>query len=284
MLIGIVVAWSIVIVGAVVAIVFAALWIRDIARGSDSELTHAPEVAPETRAASPSPSQAAEPLGVGTVSLTSDRYPRSVFLEAGTLGLGAVIGGLITLPVLGFALGPSLLKQGVPDVDIGPVTNFPEGKFIVTTFTSQPEEGDVSRRTAFIRNNGLLENLPSFTIISNHCAHLGCPVQPNGPPVGDESHWRSVDLHQYDPSGFGCPCHGGQYDTEGNRIAGPPVRALDRYSFQVKGGHLFIGAPFSVAKVDGTGAEAQIHKVKYAFPGEHVSGIESWLYPIQPPH
>ena len=34
-------------------------------------------------------------------------------------------------------------------------------------------------------------------------------------------------------SGFGCPCHGGQYDTEGNRIAGPPVRALDRYGFSI---------------------------------------------------
>ena len=40
----------------------------------------------------------------------------------------------------------------------------------------------VSRRTAFVRNNGLArQGQPSFTIISNHCAHLGCPVQPNGP-------------------------------------------------------------------------------------------------------
>ena len=32
------------------------------------------------------------------------------------------------------------------------------------------------------------------------------------------------------PAGFGCPCHGGAYDTEGNRTAGPPVRSLDRFA------------------------------------------------------
>jgi hypothetical protein len=84
-------------------------------------------------------------------------------------------------------------------------------------------------------------------------------------------------------AGFGCPCHGGQYDTEGNRIAGPPVRALDRYSFSIKNGHLFLGKAFSVSHVDGTGADAKIHKWPLAYPGEPVSGLESWLYPIQPP-
>ena len=85
-------------------------------------------------------------------------------------------------------------------------------------------------------------------------------------------------------AGFGCPCHGGQYDTEGNRVSGPPVRALDRYSYSIRNGRVFLGQPFSVAHVDGTGASAQIHKTAFAFPGEHVDGIESWLYPIQPPH
>jgi menaquinol-cytochrome c reductase iron-sulfur subunit len=271
-----------VIVGAVVAVIFGGLWVRDVVRGTD--LAHAPEVEPETRATRPPPPPASAPPAARNVSLTSDRYPRSVFLELGTLGLGGLIGGLITLPVLGFAIGPAFLKQGVADQDVGPVKDFPEGKFIATTFTSQPQEGKVSRRTAFIRNNGLLGKLPSFTIISNHCAHLGCPVQPNGPSVGKQYVWQDVTMQQYDPSGFGCPCHGGQYDTEGNRIAGPPVRGLDRYSFAIKDDHLYIGTPFSVVRVEGTGANAQIYKVKYSFPGEHVNGIESWLYPLQPPH
>ena len=81
---------------------------------------------------------------------------------------------------------------------------------------------------------------PSFTIISNHCAHLGCPVQPNGPLAEKDTKTvsRDVTLIPTPPSGFGCPCHGGQYDTEGNRTAGPPVRALDRYSFSIRNGHL----------------------------------------------
>ena len=50
---------------------------------------------------------------------------------------------------------------------------------MITTFVDDAG-GEVSRRTAYIRYNGLLEGEPSFTIISNRCAHLGCPVQPNG--------------------------------------------------------------------------------------------------------
>ena len=86
------------------------------------------------------------------------------------------------------------------------------------------------------------------------------------------------------PAGFGCPCHGGQYDTEGNRTAGPPVRALDRYSFDIKNGHVILLSTFSVSHVDGTGAQAKIFKYKQAGPGEHVDGPEQWLYPLQPPH
>jgi hypothetical protein len=84
--------------------------------------------------------------------------------------------------------------------------------------------------------------------------------------------------------GFGCPCHGGQYDPEGNRTAGPPVRALDRYEFEIVDGHLVLGKPYSVTHVDGEGKNARIHKFKLAGPGQHVDGWEQLLYPLQPPH
>ena len=224
---------------------------------------------------------------------------RSVFLEGATLGLGAAIGGLITLPVAGFAVLPGFLGQTQHKVDLGPIEKFPLGKWFIATFIVDPAEGEVSRRTAFIRNNGNVadpetkQQVPSFTIISNRCAHLGCPVQANG-PIGQKytgtpsfkEHTLNgpVEFKSVTPAGYGCPCHGGQYDPEGNRIAGPPVRALDRYAFEIDHGRLILLSTYSVSKVVGTGAQAQIYKYKSVGPGEHVDGPEQLFYPINPPH
>jgi Rieske Fe-S protein len=278
LLIGLIVnPWWIGGLGAIVALAFGFLWVRDLTSGT--HLAEAPEVEPESAATAPAPPP---PVEAPTSYKTEDRYPRSKFLELSTIGVGAVIGGIVSAPALGFMIGPAFLKQGVKDHDIGPITDFPEGKFVIATFMLDAKQGEVSRRTAYVRNNGNL----SFTVISNHCAHLGCPVQPNGPldesgtkHLGDVTLIPAVSL-----AGFGCPCHGGQYDTEGNRVAGPPVRALDRYSYSIRNGHIFVGKPFAVSRVIGTGATAQIHEWTWAFPGEPVSGLESWLYPIQPPH
>jgi menaquinol-cytochrome c reductase iron-sulfur subunit len=284
LLLGIVVGWPIVILGAILALGFGFLWVRDLAGGHD--LTHAPDVAPETRAARRQPPLPAPAGGPAMPEPEpSERYPRSAFLELTTLGLGAVIGGVVSAPALGFMVLPPFLKQGRKDIDLGPLANYPEGQYVVATFVERPEEGIVSRRTAFIRNNGTTKDGPSFTIISNHCAHLGCPVQPNGPVEDDKkTEYKNVSITPTVPAGFGCPCHGGQYDTEGNRTAGPPVRALDRYSFSIRNGNLYVGKPFSVSHVQGAGATARIEKWTFAYPGEHVDGLESWLYPIQPPH
>jgi len=274
LLVGVVVNWAIVVAGGVIAAIFGFLWVRDLARARG--LTEAPELEPEER----------DGRGPARPAGAPRTYGRSAFLEASTLGVGAVIGGLVTVPALAFMTLPAFLKQKSGAHDIGPLEEFPQGVFVVTTFMSRPEEGEVSRRTAFVRNNGVLNGKPSFTIISNHCAHLGCPVQPLTNVAVPHRQYKDVTLIPLTtpPSGFSCPCHGGAYDTEGNRTAGPPVRALDRYAFSIIHGHLYLEAPFSVSKVVGTGATAQITKFPLSFPGEHVDGIESLLYPIQPPH
>jgi Rieske Fe-S protein len=282
LLIGLIVSWWIAGLGAIVALVFGFLWVRDLTAGTP--LAHAEEVPPE------SPTGPAVPANVGEAAMPPvddyERFPRSKFLELSTIGVGGIIGGLVSAPAIGFMIAPAFLKQGQKDHDLGPLTDYPEGRFVVATYTADASQGQVSRRTAYVRNNGQVNGQPSFTIISNHCAHLGCPVQPNGPLDSQNSkRYKDVSLvPTISIAGFGCPCHGGQYDTEGNRTSGPPVRALDRYSFSIRNGNLFLGKPFSVSHVDGAGAGAKIHKWTFAYPGEHVDGIESWLYPIQPPH
>src|SRR5918911_3619976 len=207
-----------------------------------------------------------------------ERFPRSIFLENATLGLGGVIGAIVTVPIVGFAIAPVFQKQHHDEIDLGPIDNFKEGQFVVATFLSNPPEGEVSRRTAYVRNNGVVNGKPSFTVLSNRCAHLGCPVQANGPLFSKqkkEIRTKSgvVDLTPTLPAGgFGCPCHGGQYDTEGNRTAGPPVRALDRYEFYIRDGRLALGKTYSVGEVVGSGASAKIKRYRLAGPGQHVDG------------
>jgi Rieske Fe-S protein len=272
---GIVVSTIVAVVGAVIAIVFGFLWLRDVTK---PVRTPAPDVEPERRetyvAITP------------TEEDTPAEYPRSTFLSVATLGLGGVIGGLITLPVLGFAVLPSFTNQSEQDVELGPIEDFPEGEFVIATYLEDPEVGEVTRRTMFIRNNGIEDGVPSFTMLYSRCAHLGCPVQPNGLIMEDEK--KQVGPHKVDVTpvlvtGFGCPCHGGQYDTEGNRVAGPPVRALDRSEFSIVNGNLVLGKFFSVAKVEGAGARARIYKYGRQVPGVHVDGYSAWLYPIEVP-
>ena len=222
-----------------------------------------------------------------------ERYGRNVFLAGATLGLGAVITGIVAVPAVGFMIAPAFVDQHEEhskDVDLGPLDNFPEGQFMIATFLRDPAQGEVTRRTAYVRNNGIVNNVPSFTILSNRCAHLGCPVQPNG-PIDDKGEKKftttrgeEVRLIPASPAGFGCPCHGGQYDTEGTRTAGPPVRSLDRYEFAVVNGHLVLLGTYSVTKVEGTGASAKIHAYGLKGPGEHADGLERFLYPVDPPH
>ena len=272
-------------IGAAITIVFAFLWIRDATksyRGKPEQVE--PERRPGRGEATEDPAQEPAPAS------SAERFPRNRFLEGATLGLGALIGLIVTAPVAAMALGPAFGKQQKVNVDLGPLTDYPEGEWRIATFMLDPAQGEISRRTAFVRNNGLLDGKPSFTLISNRCVHLGCPVQPNGPVFDNTKQTIStgggeeVTLIKMLPAGgFGCPCHGGQYTSEGNRTAGPPVRSLDRYEYSIVNGRLIIGSTFSVANVEGTGKDALIEKYRRAGPGQHVDGWEQIFYPLQPP-
>lgn len=268
LLTGVVVGWVVVGIGAVLALVFGFLWVRDV-----------------TGRAAPAAGEPLPPLVADRGEI--ERFPRSRFLEGATLGLGGVIGGLITAPVAWFAVVPTFLDQGHKDIDIGPLDAFPENEWRIVTFLEDPGEGEVSRRTSYVRYNGELEGQPSLTILSNRCAHLGCPVQPAGPFQEDQKETvrtsnSVVTRIPANPAAFQCPCHGGAYDTEGNRTAGPPVRGLDRYDYEIRNGRVFLVDTYSVGKVEGEGKDAIITRYRLMNPGLHVDGPEQILYPIGP--
>jgi Rieske Fe-S protein len=254
--------------GGAITLLAGAAWARGNRRASRSEIVP-PATEPRDRT-------------------HEERFPRSRLLERATLALGGLVALGVALPAAGVALLPSFLGQRRRPVDLGPITAFPEGELVVATFLADPQAGEVSRRAAYVRNNGLLGNLPSFTIMSSRCTHVGRPTQPNGPLLGrrrkaERTAGGEVGLVPAQPAGFGCPCHGSQFDNEGNRTAGPAPRALDRYEFSIRNGRLWLGRLYSVSRVEGTGAQARIHSFALKGAGEPAAGPEAWLYPIDPP-
>ncbi len=71
--------------------------------------------------------------------------------------------------------------------------------------------GDLSGSLTQEQRQAVLDNL---NILSNSCAHLGCPVR-----------WVITEGE----GEFLCPCHGGIYDINGAYVAGPPPRGMYSY-------------------------------------------------------
>ena len=97
-----------------------------------------------------------------------------------------------------------------------------------------------SQRPSFLDNyNGetlsqgqIQEAQSSLNVLSNSCAHLGCPVR-----------W----VVREGEGEFLCPCHGGIYNINGSYVAGPPPRGMYSYTFEVRDdGKLYAKHDFDV--------------------------------------
>lgn len=65
----------------------------------------------------------------------------------------------------------------------------------------------------------------TYKAVSNSCTHQGCSVSYNS-----------------NINGYLCPCHGGQFDIDGNVTAGPPPSALTKFTVTVSGTTLTIAS------------------------------------------
>ncbi len=189
---------------------------------------------------------------------------RKQFLTMASVGLGGVMGAMIGVPVAGMVLTPAVKGTKFPAALLGKVDDFPEGQWKKVVL--QPSEGEndsyVRRRVAFVRRNAddyndafAPANQKKFSVLSNRCAHLGCPVTQQG-------------------EGFVCPCHGGAYDDKGKRTAGPPARSLDRFEWEERGDELWAVDEYSVTQA---GKRVVLHD-----QGQRADGVEKYLYPVHP--
>lgn len=191
-------------------------------------------------------------------------YTRGEFLSAATLGVGGLMGALIGLPATAMMLTPALVGEDFPSTSVGKLDQFEEGTFVKVVLEPNADAPDayVQKRVAFVRRNApdykdrfAPRGQEKYTVISNRCVHLGCPVQESG-------------------GSFTCPCHGGAYDPDGDRTAGPPVRPLDRFRWEERDGELWLNSEYAL-KPDGGQASMR-------GPAQHTGGLQKLFYPLQP--
>jgi Rieske Fe-S protein len=196
---------------------------------------------------------------------------RTRFLTGVALVTGGVMTAAILVPVVGFAAADALKDEEWRWVDVGPLSEFPDGQTSSIAVSGPAPESD---RRAFLRHRD-----GAMIAIWNRCAHLGCPV----------AYSAGGDV-------YSCPCHGGAYDSLGLVTAGPPPRPLDRFDVKIvtpdgkevsrqtdvaKGAptanatpedRVLVGRPFSIDE------EQQPYDLHG--PGEPVTGVLSNLYPF----
>ncbi len=149
---------------------------------------------------------------------------RRRFLEHLTHLFSLAVGALFTLPVFRFISGnlaEKPLQSWIPLLRTD--ANIPTGNFVQIGFKRAVQNGWTRRLVEHVvwvrkKTDG------SFLVFSPYCTHLGCAFT-----------WETKGKE------FRCPCHGGKFNENGNRIAGPPPRPLDRYETKVKDNMLMIG-------------------------------------------
>jgi len=134
-----------------------------------------------------------------------------------------MIGAVIGVPTTAYILAPVTDQADFQPVFLGKVDQFTsEQGFDPTaaTYVEDPKNPATSPGLAWVHSTGKsntdwVASDAMFVVFSNRCMHLGCPVQATS-------------------QGFQCPCHGGAYNTVGQRVAGPPIRPLDRFQWEIK--------------------------------------------------
>jgi cytochrome b6-f complex iron-sulfur subunit len=121
---------------------------------------------------------------------TDRQIPRRSFL-AWLSGAG-IVGSLLTGVVATFAFMKPRVTYGQPNrFLIGRPEEFPSGARVAID----------TKRVCIVREGN------KVAAISTTCTHLGCIVAPS-------------------QTGFQCPCHGSQFDVDGNVTGGPAPKAL----------------------------------------------------------
>jgi menaquinol-cytochrome c reductase iron-sulfur subunit len=133
-------------------------------------------------------------------------------------GGSVIVAAIVGIPALISGLSPALQGRR-RDVwrPVGRLEDFPRGE-VQPAYLSVDRAGwprSFRQQAVFVWRR----SEANLVVFSRSCTDLGCPLD-------------------YDPGStcFFCPCHGGIFAQDGERLAGPPNGPMFRYSHRVRDG------------------------------------------------
>ena len=180
----------------------------------------------------PPPDQAGEGTKFPHIRLKESSLSRRTFLMRSlALVTGAIAASLAALG-LGAITAPALRKDKSQWSPIGrpgePGPGEPDlatlDTPLLTSYTKLSHDAYMAARPEQIPVFVINEGNGKFTIFDVRCTHLGCPIS-----------WDDKG------SKFNCPCHGAVFSKDGEVLAGPPPRPLNRYESKLEDGVLYAG-------------------------------------------
>jgi cytochrome b6-f complex iron-sulfur subunit len=193
---------------------------REIERAAVSERTGALEPAPSL---APAPYVPPDPETVG--------FTRRQFFNRSTVTLMSVgIGGFglaciaFLWPKIGGGFGSKINAGKIDDLK-GQIADAKGALYLAEarTWLVEYPAAALPKAQAVYKGAVLTGMEAGFVALYQKCVHLGCRV-----PFCTSSQW------------FECPCHGSQYNRDGEKKGGPAPRGLDRFAVAITGGNLII--------------------------------------------
>lgn len=153
----------------------------------------------------------------------TERTTRRDMLASSIVAMWTTIATVLIAPVVRYLFSVSGKRVSDHWIDLADVSKLPARRPMELVFQRSSIDG---WKATGEKCSTWVTRRPDagFVAFSPHCTHLGCAY-----------HWDDSS------NVFVCPCHNSRFSINGDVIAGPASRPLDRYEVKVEGNRLLIG-------------------------------------------
>lgn len=137
------------------------------------------------------------------------------------IGGTALFASAVGIPALIAGIAPAFLSRRETWRSVGQLRDFPIGKVshAIVAADSNAWPRSFGAQAVFVWRRSETE----IVVYSRSCTDLGCPLE-----------------YEEGSACFLCPCHGGIFAQDGQRLAGPPESPMHRYAYRIREGILEI--------------------------------------------